>query len=63
MRKQLTALVKDFARDERGASLLEYTLLLGIITVVAVSTITSVGAWVADQWGLLVQKGFTKAIP
>jgi pilus assembly protein Flp/PilA len=54
MRKQLANLVKQFARDERGASLLEYTILIGIITIVAIGSITSVGTWVSTKWGKLV---------
>lgn len=53
MRKQFSRIVKNFARDERGASLLEYTILLGIISAIAITTITAVGDWVADTWGTL----------
>ena len=61
MRKQLTALVKDLARDERGASLLEYSVLIGIITVVGVTAMTGVGNWVYNQWDALKDAGFTAA--
>ena len=54
MRKQLTSVVKDFARDERGASLLEYSILLGIITVAVIGSVFSVGDWVRLRWGALV---------
>ena len=43
-------ILKQFARDERGASLLEYTVLLGIITVAAITSITQVGQFVVDKW-------------
>lgn len=51
MRKQFASVVKSFARDERGASLLEYTILLGIISALAITTVTSVGGWVVTTWG------------
>jgi len=54
MRKQLTSVVKDFARDERGASLLEYSILLGIITVAVIGSVFSVGGWVSARWAALV---------
>lgn len=38
------------ARDERGASLLEYTILLALITAGAVASVTSVGTWVGTKW-------------
>ena len=43
-------ILKQFARDERGASLLEYTVLLGIITVAAITSITQVGQYVVNKW-------------
>lgn len=41
MRSSLYALAKRFARDERGASLVEYATLIGIITVGLVAAITT----------------------
>lgn len=37
------ALIKRFARDERGTSMVEYAVLLGIVTAAVVLTITAVG--------------------
>jgi pilus assembly protein Flp/PilA len=54
MRKRFSGIVKTFARDESGASLLEYTILLGIITAVSVGLITQVGGWVTGRWNALV---------
>jgi pilus assembly protein Flp/PilA len=39
-----------FAKNESGASLVEYSLLIGLITVAVVATIVLVGNWVALQW-------------
>jgi pilus assembly protein Flp/PilA len=54
MRKQFLGIVKKFARDERGASLLEYTILIGIISALAITTITTIGGWVTTTWAGLV---------
>ena len=54
MRKQLTSVVKDFARDERGASLLEYSILLAMISIVVIATIGGVGNWVEGRWTTLL---------
>lgn len=43
-----------FLRDEGGASLIEYSILIGIITVVAIGSIVTMGARVGDWWGKLV---------
>jgi pilus assembly protein Flp/PilA len=37
-------------QDERGASLLEYSVLIGLITAGVVVTITNVGTWVSGKW-------------
>jgi pilus assembly protein Flp/PilA len=37
------ALVKRFAREERGASLVEYAVLVGLVTAVLVASITLMG--------------------
>ena len=43
-------LLKKLVRDEEGASLVEYTVLLGIITVAVIATIIAVGGWVGENW-------------
>jgi len=39
-----------FAADESGATMVEYTILIGLITVVAIALIASVGTWVKNAW-------------
>lgn len=53
MRKHMADLITKFARDERGASLLEYTVLIGIITVGVIASVSSVGGWVSGKWTTL----------
>jgi pilus assembly protein Flp/PilA len=43
-------LVRKVKRDEEGAALIEYTVLLGILLVGVIATITIVGTWVGGQW-------------
>jgi pilus assembly protein Flp/PilA len=45
--------LNSFKRNESGAALVEYSLLIGLITVAVVATIVIVGGWVATQWGNL----------
>ena len=49
MRKAL-ALVRSFGREEDGVALIEYTVLLGIITVAVIGVIIFVGGWVLGEW-------------
>ncbi|MEM7776472.1 MAG: Flp family type IVb pilin [Pseudomonadota bacterium] len=53
MLKRFKAEVARFGRDESGASLLEYTILLAVITVGVIATISAVGTWVGTQWTTL----------
>lgn len=47
--------LKDrLTRDNSGAALVEYSILIGIITVAAIASILLIGTWVADQWSNLV---------
>ena len=52
MRKGLQVL-KKLIKDEEGASLIEYTVLLGILLVAVIVTIGLVGGWVSKQWTAL----------
>jgi len=49
MRKMIE-LANRFRREEDGAAMIEYTVLLGIITVAVIATIILVGAWVSGEW-------------
>lgn len=40
-------------KDQQGASLLEYSVLIGLIVAGVVATITAVGAWTSGRWDFL----------
>jgi pilus assembly protein Flp/PilA len=50
--KTLMSLAK-FKKDENGAALIEYTVLLGILVVAVITTIVAVGTWVNGRWTAL----------
>jgi pilus assembly protein Flp/PilA len=41
-------------KDEQGASLLEYSVLIGLIVAGVVATVTAVGAWSSGRWDSLL---------
>jgi len=43
----------QFGKDEDGAALIEYTVLLGIILVAVIATIGLVGTWINSKWTAL----------
>ena len=45
--------LNNFNKNESGASLIEYSLLVGLITVGVVLTVVAVGGWVGTQWTAL----------
>jgi pilus assembly protein Flp/PilA len=52
MGKYLQA-AKSLVKDEEGAALVEYTVLLGILLVATIATIVLVGGWVSAAWTAL----------
>ena len=56
--KTMLPLAKDIAiglwKDRRGASLLEYSILIGLIIAVSVGTVTLVGTWMSGRWTALL---------
>jgi pilus assembly protein Flp/PilA len=56
-KKNLAAFVKkhtkNFPEDEQGVTMLEYTILIGIITVAVILAVVFAGSWVASQWTIL----------
>jgi pilus assembly protein Flp/PilA len=46
-------LVRRLAKEEEGAALIEYTVLLGILVVAVIATIVAVGVWVNGKWHAL----------
>jgi pilus assembly protein Flp/PilA len=53
MLRRTSSTVRRLGRDERGASLLEYSVLIGIILAVTVGAIIAIGGWANTQWGNL----------
>jgi pilus assembly protein Flp/PilA len=47
------SLVRRLGKDEEGAALIEYTVLLGILVVAVIATIVAVGVWVNGKWTAL----------
>ncbi len=45
--------VRRLGKDEEGASLVEYTVLLGILMVAVIATIGLVGTWINGKWTAL----------
>jgi pilus assembly protein Flp/PilA len=51
--RKIVELAKRFRREEDGAAMVEYTVLLGILTVAVIATIILVGTWVSGRWTAL----------
>lgn len=42
--------LQKLGHDEKGAALIEYTVLLGILLVTVITTIGLVGTWINTKW-------------
>jgi pilus assembly protein Flp/PilA len=51
--REMIKLIKQLKRDEDGASLIEYTVLLAILLVAVIAIIGAVGGWILNQWSNL----------
>ena len=45
--------VRAYRADDSGAAFIEYTALLGVILVIALSILTAVGTWANGRWSAL----------
>jgi pilus assembly protein Flp/PilA len=50
---KVLAFIENFRKDEDGAALIEYTVLLGIMLVTVIATIIAVGTWINGKWTAL----------
>jgi pilus assembly protein Flp/PilA len=51
-------------KDEQGASLLEYSVLIGLILAVTVAAVIAIGTWAGGQWTTLkTNLGITTPAP
>jgi pilus assembly protein Flp/PilA len=48
--KKLVSLVRKLHDDKSGASMIEYSVLIGVILAVSVATVVAVGTWSGTQW-------------
>jgi pilus assembly protein Flp/PilA len=53
MRKALQALNR-VVKEEDGAALVEYSVLLGVMLVAVIGTIVLVGGWINTKWAALL---------
>ena len=49
----IVKLIKRLKSDEEGASLVEYTVLLGILLIAVIAIIVAVGKWINTTWATL----------
>lgn len=47
------SLIQDLKEAKEGATIIEYSLLIGLLTVAVVATVALVGPWLALQWTTL----------
>lgn len=46
----MSQFLKRFVRDEEGASLVEYSVLIGLVTAAVIAIISAVGGKVTNAW-------------
>ncbi|PBB65002.1 Flp family type IVb pilin [Mesorhizobium sp. WSM4312] len=51
--KKLMTMTRQFRDDENGAAMVEYSILIGIITAAVIGFIVVVGGYVTTAWSTL----------
>ncbi len=51
--RTIADMTKRFRQDEDGAAMVEYSILIGIITAAVIAVIAVVGTWIGLQWDTL----------
>ena len=51
--KKLMTMTRQFRDDENGAAMVEYSILIGLITAAVITLIIGVGAYVTNAWTTL----------
>ena len=57
MQTNIRGLISKFAQDESGAALLEYSILIGLITAGVIGFVTGAGSWANTKWKALATAG------
>lgn len=50
----MTNIIKNFWKDEEGATAIEYALIAGLIAVVVIGAVTALGTGVCDTFNKIV---------
>ena len=58
----MKSILKKFVAEESGAAMVEYSILIGIITAAAITLIIAVGAYVTGAWTALCDNLATTSI-
>ena len=53
MRDMIRFAALYLAKDEKGAALIEYTVLLGILVATVIGSVVWTGGWVGGKWTTL----------
>ena len=51
--KKLMTMARQFRDEENGAAMVEYSILIGLITAATITFIVGVGFYVTDAWSTL----------
>ncbi len=55
VRAKLAGLVREIREDSTGAAMVEYSVLIGLITALVIAFVFGVGQWVQAAWNDLCQ--------
>lgn len=61
--KKLASLARAFREEESGAAMIEYSILIGIISVSSIAVVVLIGGWVTNQFSGLCTALDAESVP
>jgi pilus assembly protein Flp/PilA len=50
---KLQALTVRFVKEDRGAAMIEYSILIGLIAAALITSVAAVAVWMTGRWAAL----------
>lgn len=51
--KKLMTIARQFRDEEDGAAMIEYSILIGLISAAVILSVIAIAGWITGRWGAL----------
>jgi pilus assembly protein Flp/PilA len=61
LRQKLATMTRELSEDTSGAEIVEYAVMIGLLTAAAIATIILVGNWISAEWSNLCKNALANS--